>query len=184
MRAAKQGLLLTTVKTPAIEFRPVTHADIPTVHEWVTRPHVAEWWGPQTYAEFEAEFAAMIDGVEPVWPFIALCDGVAIGFIQSYAPARCHDDGWWLDVDDPGARGIDQFLAEAAMLGQGLGTAMVQAFVASLFADPAVTWVQTDPDPRNQRAIRCYEKAGFVRDRVIETPDGPALVMIARRGLY
>jgi aminoglycoside 6'-N-acetyltransferase len=36
----------------------------------------------------------------------------------------------------------------------------------------------TDPDPRNARALRAYEKAGFVRDRVVETPDGPALLMV------
>ena len=34
-----------------------------------------------------------------------------------------------------------------------------------------------DPDPANTRAIRAYEKAGFERDR-IETPDGPALLMV------
>lgn len=35
-----------------------------------------------------------------------------------------------------------------------------------------------DPDPNNARAIRAYEKAGFHRDRLAATPDGPALLMI------
>jgi len=30
----------------------------------------------------------------------------------------------------------------------------------------------------NQRAIRAYEKAGFARDRMVDTPDGPALLML------
>ena len=34
-----------------------------------------------------------------------------------------------------------------------------------------------DPEPDNARAIRAYEKAGFVRDRIVDTPDGPALLM-------
>ena len=35
-----------------------------------------------------------------------------------------------------------------------------------------------DPDPANARAIRAYEKAGFRRGRVVDTPDGPALLMV------
>jgi RimJ/RimL family protein N-acetyltransferase len=54
---------------------------------------------------------------------------------------------------------------------------MVSTFVARLFADPAVTRVQTDPAPENRRAIRCYEKAGFIAAREVDTPDGRALLM-------
>jgi aminoglycoside 6'-N-acetyltransferase len=36
----------------------------------------------------------------------------------------------------------------------------------------------TDPDPANARAIGAYEKAGFRRDRLVETPDGTALLMM------
>jgi aminoglycoside 6'-N-acetyltransferase len=38
--------------------------------------------------------------------------------------------------------------------------------------------VVTDPDPRNARAIRAYEKAGFVKDNLVDTPDGIALLMV------
>ena len=60
---------------------------------------------------------------------------------------------------------------------------MVGAFVRQLFADPAVTLVQTDPAPDNGRAIRCYWKAGFRPVRELLTPDGPALLMVCRREL-
>jgi aminoglycoside 6'-N-acetyltransferase len=36
----------------------------------------------------------------------------------------------------------------------------------------------TDPDPANARALRAYEKAGFRRDREVDTPDGRALLML------
>ena len=38
--------------------------------------------------------------------------------------------------------------------------------------------IVTDPDPANLRAIRAYERAGFTRDRMVDTPDGPALLMV------
>jgi RimJ/RimL family protein N-acetyltransferase len=37
-------------------------------------------------------------------------------------------------------------------------------------------------DPTNARAIRAYEKAGFRRDRLVETPDGRALLMLRNAG--
>ena len=61
---------------------------------------------------------------------------------------------------------------------------MVRALVELLFADPKVTRIQTDPAPSNHRAIRCYEKAGFVRERVIATPDGPAVYMTQTRQAF
>jgi RimJ/RimL family protein N-acetyltransferase len=165
-----------------LTFRPLTSADLPLLHEWLSRPHVARWWGPApSPAELAADYGPSITGAVPHWSFIALRDGAPIGFIQAYAPAEWHHEGWWLDEHDPGVRGIDQFLADAGQLDQGLGTIMVRAFVAELLRDPTVTRIQTDPAPDNGRAIRCYEKAGFRAAREIVTPDGPALLMYCER---
>lgn len=151
------------------------------MHEWLSRPHVAAWWGPSSLAEITEEYTPLIEGTVPHRAFIALAGRTPIGFIQFYVPALCHDEGWWLDEHDLGVRGIDQFLADGEQLGKGLGTAMVRAFVAQLFLDPAVTRVQTDPDPKNARAIRCYEKAGFRAVREVDTPDGRVLLMYCDR---
>lgn len=152
------------------------------LREWLARPHVAEWWGtPPPLAELELEYDPAIAPTAPHRSYLALRDGVPLGFIQSYTPVLCHAEGWWLDEHDPGVRGIDQFLADADQLDRGLGTAMVRAFVSALLADPGVTRVQTDPAPENRRAIRCYEKAGFRTAREIDTPDGRALLMYCDR---
>jgi aminoglycoside 6'-N-acetyltransferase Ib len=167
-------------------FRSLVAGDIPLLQEWLSRPHVAGWWGaPGSLADVAAEYAPALSGDIPQQCWLAhLADDPArrpIGFIQSYAPAAFHAEGWWLDEHDPAVRGIDQFLADADRLGQGLGTAMVRDFVALLFADPSVTRVQTDPDPSNVRAIRCYERAGFRAAGEVNTPDGRALLMYADR---
>jgi RimJ/RimL family protein N-acetyltransferase len=112
--------------------------------------------------------------------YIALLDGQALGFVQSYVVLG-GEEGWWQDEVDPGARGIDQFLANAAQLGQGLGSEMVRLFVDALFRDPSVTKVQTDPSPENHRAIRSYLRAGFLPHGEVVTPDGPALLMLRYR---
>ena len=151
--------------------------------EWRGRAHVAEWFGPpDSIPELRDEFLGKTGAPPQVRGYIALLDGRPIGFIQSYVAAEA-GDGWWPDERDPGVRGIDQFLSEDSDLGRGLGTAMVRAFLDYLFSDPNVTKVQTDPSPDNSRAIRCYEKAGFSPVGVVQTPDGPALFMVATRAV-
>ena len=161
-------------------FRPLQTDDLPRLAEWLARPHVAEWWGPpEGLDEVRREYGeAMASDV--VWPFVAVLDGVPVGFVQVYDVMRA-DPSWWQDERDPGARGIDQFIADASLLGRGLGSRMVAEIVAQIFADPAVTKVQADPSPDNARAIRAYEKAGFRRTGRVTTPDGEAELMVVRR---
>ena len=167
----------------AFSFRPLTRADLPLLHDWLNRAHVAEWWDEQRDLEYVLEtYAADLDS-PVIRMFFAYLDGEPVGYIQVYRVMSA-DPEWWTDETDPGARGIDQFLANAEQLGQGLGSSMVRQFLASLFSDPEVTSVQTDPSPRNGRAIRAYEKAGFRRVAEVTTPDGPALLMRVRRAEF
>lgn len=164
-----------------LSFRPLEECDFPMLHEWVRRPHVAEWWSePSTLEDIKGEYLPTLDGRSSTKAFIASLEDEPIGFIQVYV-VQGSGDGWWEDETDAGARGIDQFLADAARLNQGLGTAMIKAFVDRLFQDTAVSKVQTDPSPENARAIRCYRKVGFKSVGEVMTPDGPALLMLCER---
>ena len=92
-----------------MELRPLSAADLPVVATWLARPHLAEWWdGP----------IALESGLRQR---LAVLDGEPIGYLQSYQAVACHGDGWWPEITDPGVHGIDQFLAGADKLGQGLG---------------------------------------------------------------
>lgn len=164
-------------------FRSLAENDIPMLHAWLQQPHVAEWWvEPSTLEKVKDEYLPTIDGRSTTKAYIASISGKPIGFIQSYV-VQGSGGGWWEEESDPGARGIDQFLADATLLNQGLGTAMVAAFVERLFEDPRVTKVQTDPSPSNGRAIRCYSKVGFKEVGEVFTPDGRALLMLYERRL-
>lgn len=167
--------------TAPISFRLLTASDLAMLHEWLHRPHVSAWWGDAgTAAEVEQDYLPLTLASSTTRGYIALLDNEPIGFIQVYV-VMGSGDGWWEQETDPGARGIDQFLANLDQLGQGLGSAMVDAFVNQLFQDETVTKVQTDPAPENQRAIRCYQRVGFVSVGEVITPDGAALLMVKQR---
>jgi len=164
-----------------ISFRPLAADDMAVLHEWLALPHVSQWWGePETRAQVEAHYLTMIAPESTTRGYIASSAGHSIGFLQSYV-VKDSGDGWWEQETDPGARGIDQFLANAEQLGRGLGSAMVRTFVDELLRDPSVSLVQADPSPDNVRAIRSYARAGFVAQREVTTPDGRALLMVRRR---
>ncbi len=63
------------------------------------------------------------------------------------------------------------------MIGRGHGSALIRTFVDDRLRSGAPRIV-TDPDPANKRAIRAYEKAGFASDRLVDTPEGVALLMV------
>ena len=169
------------VPAGAVRFEPLQRADLPLLHEWLGRPHVAAWWGPPpSLAEVEDDYGPMTDPGAGTRGHLAWLDGEPIGFVQCYVVLGS-GDGWWEDETDPGARGVDCLLADGDRLGQGLGSTMLRAFVDRLFEDPAVTVVQTDPSPDNPRAIGAYRRAGFEDQGPIVTPDGPALLMRRRR---
>ncbi|MCD6077131.1 MAG: family N-acetyltransferase [Ramlibacter sp.] len=166
-----------TAASRGLEFRPLAEEDLAMLHAWVQRPHVAQWWeDPSSLEDIRHEYRPVVQGRDSTRAYVVQRGMQPIGFIQSYVVADS-GDGWWPGETDPGARGIDQFLADANGLDQGTGTSMIKAFLEHLFRDPHVTVVQTDPAPHNARAIRCYEKAGFQRVGVVDTPDGPALLM-------
>lgn len=174
-----------------ITFRPLAEADLPLLHAWLARPHVREWWpdAEESLAEVRAAYLPRLagaatrplDAAAGVQQYLACEGGEPFGFIQAYRVTAHQADGWWPDERDPGALGIDQFIGEAERLGQGLGTRMIRAFLEFLFADPRVTKVQTDPAPQNERAAACYRRAGFREVGVVETPDGPALLLRVTR---
>ena len=74
------------------------------------------------------------------------------------------------------ARAIDAFIGEPAMIGRGHGAAFLRQLAMSLVADGAPL-IAIDPAADNCRARASYSKAGFGGDRVVETPEGSAVLM-------
>ena len=156
---------------PDYVFRPLTAADLPLIRRWLALPHVREWWGDPH------EQYALVSGDldEPAMDqYIFSTAGDSLGYLQ------CYDLTGWntgFGPQPPGTRGIDLFIGEPNRIGRGHGSALIRGFVDNLLQKGAPR-VVTDPDPANSRALRAYEKAGFEKDRMVETPDGLALLMV------
>lgn len=152
-------------------FRDVTEADLPLLRRWLAEPHVAEWWDDPD--EALAEIREAMDSVETE-PLIAELAGKPVAYIQSYDPHL--EDGHPYQDQPFGTLGLDISIGDPALVGKGHGSAIIRQFTAQLFAEGCPRIV-IDPDPANARAIRAYEKAGFVAFDTRTSIYGPALMM-------
>ena len=155
----------------AYTFRPMTADDLPVIKRWLETPHVKAWWHDPA-EQFEL-VSGDLDHPDMA-QFIVAADGGEFAYLQCYN-LSAWDTG--LGPHPEGTRGLDQFIGEACMLGCGHGSAFVRVFTDRLLAT-GTPRVVIDPDPANAQAIRSYEKAGFRRERTVETPDGAALLMV------
>jgi len=157
------------------EFTPMAVTDLPLIKRWLETPHVSEWWHDPA-EQFELVSGDL--GHPDMAQFIVAADARPFAYLQCYN-ISAWDAGF--GTQPTGTRGLDQFIGEPDMLNCGHGSAFLRDFADRLLAD-GTPRVVTDPDPNNARAIRAYEKAGFSRDRLVDTPDGVALLMIRNAG--
>ena len=155
----------------AYAFRPMSASDLPTIRRWLETPHVSEWWHDPA-EQFEL-VSGDLDHPDMA-QYIVASDGRPFAYLQCY---NLSDWNTGFGSQPSGTRGLDQFIGEADMLDRGHGSAFIRSFTECLLAN-GTPRVVIDPDPANARAIRAYEKAGFIKDRVVDTPDGPALLMV------
>jgi aminoglycoside 6'-N-acetyltransferase len=139
----------------AVTLRPGTLADAPLLRRWDEAEHVIAS-DPNDDWQWETELGRDFDWREQL---MAEVDGRPIGFVQIIDPAR-EESHYWGDCP-PDLRAIDIWIGEAADLGKGYGTQMMQLALARCFADPRVTAVLIDPLASNVRAQRFYERLGF-----------------------
>jgi aminoglycoside 6'-N-acetyltransferase len=151
--------------------RPATERDVELLVHWHADPEVSRYWDDETFTsdEMRARLAR-----EDVDSYLVEADGEPIGYIQA----------WW-DDDEPRRGGIDMFLVPSAR-GRGLGPDAARALTEQLLAS-GWTRVTVDPYVSNERAIRAWRNAGFVRvDERERAPDeehaSPWLLMEFRPG--
>lgn len=138
-----------------IEFRIATLQDLALARHWDQQQHVIDS-DPDGDWNWEYELSRF-----PSWreQLIAEIDGRPIGFVQIIDPAE-EESHYWGAVP-AGLRAIDIWIGEAADLGKGYGTLMMNLAIARCFADSSVTAILIDPLESNTDAIRFYERLGF-----------------------
>lgn len=94
-------------------------------------------------------------------------DKKAIGFIQFY-PLDCETRILYGYDDKRIIYGTDQFIGEVEYWNKGIGTLLVNTVVNYLITEEHAEKIVMDPRVENHRAIRCYEKCGFRKIKLLQ----------------
>ena len=160
------------MSTNSYTFRPASAADLPLLRRWLQTAEVVRWWGNPT-----EQFALLAEDLSnPLMTMrIVSCAG------QPFAYAQDYDVSSWPQLHfaglPSGTRAIDAFIGEPAFIGRGHGGRFLRLLAERLRSEGAPL-VAIDPDVENLRARRAYANAGFHGDTIIETGEGPAVLMI------
>jgi aminoglycoside 6'-N-acetyltransferase len=132
-----------------VVLRPLAETDVSRIVELGADPEVARWW-PGLTREHVLEKARGDDAGAVV--FAILAEREVAGMVQYFEETE----------EDYRHASIDLFLG-APYHDRGLGTDTVRTMVRHLIDDRGHHRITIDPAAANERAVRCYEKAGFRR---------------------
>lgn len=157
----------------AFQFKPLTISDFTLVHHWFNESHVQDFYSLRSWTidEVEKKLMPYLDPTSSVKPYIVYLEKRPIGFIQysslSYNPWP--DQDFSEEIVKKGA-GIDVFIGEKHDIGRGIGVSLIEACLEQLIW-PRFHYCVADPDVRNLRSIRLFEKCGFNIHKCIQTQD-------------
>ncbi len=151
--------MTTTIDGRRVRLRPATLADRRMIHAW-------------SYASDVAPLLHLSDA--PTRPFDDWCNDWEAHYFTDDEPERGRMfvilDGdapvgaiAYNDLDERRRVELDVWLNAEANCGRGLGTDAIEALVGYLEAELGVRTFMMQPSARNPRAVRAYEKVGFVQ---------------------
>ena len=135
---------------------------------WLSDPRVLEFYegrdNPFDPAQVRDKYGPRARGEDHVVPCILEFEGRAIGYMQYYPVL----DGSEYEIeDDEDVFGVDLFIGEPDLWDRGIGTRAVKVLVEYLLGEIGAARVVIDPAVTNARAVRCYEKSGFRRVKLL-----------------
>lgn len=86
-----------------------------------------------------------------------------IGYIQFYPLGEAAKEAYGYSEFIGNIFGMDQFIGEVSFWDRGIGSQLVRETVHYLIESQRAAKIVMDPQCRNQRALRVYEKNGFMR---------------------
>lgn len=120
--------------------RPSAAGDVDRLVGWHADPDVARYWDDETFTRAEME------------------ERLARGEVEAWIVEEARQPVGYLQVHP---EGMDMFLIPAAR-GRGLGPDAARAMARHLLDERGRTRVTVDPYVWNERAVRAWERAGFV----------------------
>lgn len=142
-----------------VRLRPVQERDLPLFVEWLADPEVSRWLAavdepPTLKDEYDWYETARADENGVLWSIETL-DGDLVGSTDLQLAPHAERAELGIAIQDK------------TRWSEGLGTDTVRLVIEYAFGELGLHRVELHVDEANGRAIRCYEKCGFVREGIL-----------------
>ncbi|WP_152654765.1 GNAT family N-acetyltransferase [Oceanobacillus sp. CFH 90083] len=94
-------------------------------------------------------------------------ENMEIGYIQFYQLDKSMRENYGYPNDEEVIYGMDQFIGETKYWNKGIGETLIKSMVDYLVNKRHADKVVMDPQTWNKRALRCYEKCGFKKIKLL-----------------
>lgn len=152
-----------------ISVRQLEPEDASLLVKWLSNPAVLEYYEgrdrPHNMGLVQQHFFENREGITQC---IVQFNQADIGFIQFYEIDEEEREKYDYSNDDGQIYGMDQFIGETDFWNRGIGTRLIKVVVNYLIEHRAVNKIVMDPQAWNTRALRVYEKNGFVKKKYLE----------------
>lgn len=165
-------MILIEEDTLAIRDMEDTEEEYQRMYTWLLKPEVKEWYfdeDAQTYEAVREKYDMQSLKDEYVTSTIIEYEGKPIGYLQFYETQNEKEYPYSVPLlEEPGVWGIDLFIGETDFIGKGIGPKVIAMIIEYLKKEKHVRTIIIDPDIKNERAIKAYEKAGFQKVQVLK----------------
>lgn len=153
-------------KSDALEVQQLKNDNQKVLLNWLSNPEVLRYYEGRdqvfTPEKIKQDFFSLQDEVVRC---IVYYYKEPIGYLQFY-----EINGEEREVYQYGKEvifGMDQFIGEPHFWNKGIGTRLITLVSQYLLDEKDADWVVVDPQTGNERAIRCYEKCGFEKVKLL-----------------
>lgn len=164
----------------SIGFREVSlDQDLGRLHVWLNNEHVLPYWQQNDPLPQVRDTIVERAANESQTLYIGYLDHVPMSYWESYWTATDRISDYY-DAD-PADQGIHLLIGPTEYLGKGYATPLLRAMTVFQFQHPETKRIVAEPDVRNEKAIRVFEKCGYEPRREVELSDKDALLMCCER---
>lgn len=152
--------------------------DLDLIHDWMARPHVAEYWAMDWPRDWIRDYLAGQIEDPARQPYLGFVDDLPVGYVEVYDP---HRDVLGAHAPVlPGDLGAHVLIGDEEHLGR-FSVALGRAVVRFLFQRPDVLRIVGEPDVRNHNFLSLLAFLGFKKQGEIDLPDKRAAFMACER---
>lgn len=152
-----------------ISIRTLEDEDADLLLRWLSNPVVLEFYeGRDRPYNKELVKKHFYEDREEITPCIIQYNSADIGYIQFYIIDDEEKEKYDYKDDKEKIYGMDQFIGESDFWNRGIGSLLIQEMVKYLIEIKGANKIVMDPQAWNTRALRVYEKNGFVKKKYLE----------------